>query len=93
MNKPDSIGQIFSYTYNGNVTAATNKTHNPVLTAWFSGEGKKEEYVKPRTESREVNYGKIGITTMAVTDDLLSGMPLVLKLKLSRLWKSILPIP
>ena len=33
---------------------------------------KKEEYAKPRTEGREVSYGKIGLTTVAVTQDLLS---------------------
>ena len=37
---------------------------------------KKEEYAKPRTEGREVSYVKIGIATMAVTQDLLSGMPM-----------------
>ena len=40
--------------------------------------GKKEEYAKPRTDGREVSYGKIGLTTVAVTQDLLSRMPLVL---------------
>ena len=54
---------------------------------------KKEEYAKPRTEGREVSYGKIGLTTVAVTQDLLSGMPLVLKIELIRLWSSILPEP
>ena len=58
----------------GNVTTATNKTHNPALTAWFCRVGKKEEYAKPRTEWREVRYGKIWLTTVAVTQDLLSGM-------------------
>ena len=39
-----------------------------------------------------MNYGKIGLTTVAVTHDLLSGMPLVLlRKKLIRLWNSILP--
>ena len=52
-------------------------------------ERKKEEYAKPRTEGREVSYGKIGLTTVAVTQDLLSGMLLVLKIKLIRLWSSI----
>ena len=42
----------------------------------FSGGGKKEEYAKPHTEWREVSYGTIGLTTVAVTHDLLSGMPL-----------------
>ena len=73
--------------WDGNVTAATNKTHNPALT------GKKEEYAKPRTEGREVSYRKIGLTTVAVTQDLLSGMPLVLKIELICLWNSILPEP
>ena len=40
--------------------------------------GKKEEHAKPITEGREVSYGKIGLMTVAVTQDLLSGMPLVL---------------
>ena len=44
----------------------------------FSGGGKKEEYAKPRTKGRGVSYGKIGLTTVAVTHDLLSGLPLVL---------------
>ena len=54
---------------------------------------KKEEYAKPRTEGREVSYGNVGLTTVAVTQDLLSGMPLVLKIELIRLWSSILPEP
>ena len=37
-----------------------------------------------------MSYGKIGLTTVAVTQDLLSGMPLVLKIKLIRLWNSLL---
>ena len=45
----------------------------------FSGGGKKEEYSKSRTEGREVKYGNIELTTVAVTQDLLSGMLLVLK--------------
>ena len=44
----------------------------------FSGGGKKEENAKPRTEGREVIYGKIELTTVDVTQDLLSEMPLVL---------------
>ena len=43
----------------------------------FTGGGKKVVYVKIRTEGREVSYGKIELTTVAVTQDLLSGMPLV----------------
>ena len=68
----------------------------PITLPWqrdFSGGGKKEEYVKPRTEGSEVSYRKIGLTTVAVTQDLLPGMPLVLKLELIRLWNSILPEP
>ena len=49
----------------------------------FSGGGKKEEYAKPRSKGRGVSYGKIGLTTVAVTQDLLLGMPLVLKKKSS----------
>ena len=41
----------------------------------LAGEEKKEEYAKPRTI---VSYGKIGLTTVAVTHNLLSVMPLVL---------------
>ena len=41
-------------------------------------EGEKNEYTKPRTAGRGVSYGKIGLTTVAVTEDLSSRMPLVL---------------
>ena len=58
----------------------------------LAGEEKKE-YAKPRTEGREVSYGKIGLTTVAVTQDLLSGMPLVRKIGLIRHRNSILPEP
>ena len=37
----------------------------------LTGEGKK--YAKPRTNGRGMSYGKIGLTTVAVTHDLLSG--------------------
>ena len=47
----------------------------------------------PLTEGRKVSYWKIGLGTVAVTQDLLSGMPLVLKTELIRLWNSILPEP
>ena len=41
-----------------------------------------------------MSYGKIGLTTVAVNHDLLSGMPLLLLLKeLISLWNSILPEP
>ena len=40
-----------------------------------------------------MSYGKIWLTTVAVSQDLLSGMPLVLKIELIRLWNSILPEP
>ena len=40
-----------------------------------------------------MSYGRIGLTTVAVTQDLLSEMPLVLKIELIRLWNSILPEP
>ena len=40
-----------------------------------------------------MSYRKIGITTVAVTQDLLSGMPLVIKIELICLWNSILPEP
>ena len=44
-------------------------------------------------QSEDPSPGKIGLTTMAVTHDLLSGMPLVLLKELIRLWNSILPEP
>ena len=44
----------------------------------LAGKEKKDEYAKPRTYGRGVSYGKIGVTTVAVTHNLLSGMPLVL---------------
>ena len=53
----------------------------------------KGEYAKPRTKARGVSYVKIGHTTVAVTQDLLSGMPLVLKIELIILWNSILSEP
>ena len=37
-----------------------------------------------------MSYTKIGLTTVAVTQDLLVGMPLVLKKELIRLWNSTL---
>ena len=40
-----------------------------------------------------MSCGKIGLATVCVTQDLLSGMPLVLKIELIRLWNSILPEP
>ena len=76
-----------------NVTADTNKTHNPALKSWFWRGGKKEEYTKPCTEGREVSNGNIWLTTVAVTQDLLSGMPLVLKIEFIRLLDSISPEP
>ena len=58
----------------------------------LAGEEKKE-YAKPRTEGREVSYEKIELTTVAVTQDLLTWMPLVLKTELIGLWNSTLPDP
>ena len=37
-----------------------------------------EEYAKPRTRRERLSYWKIGLTNMAATQELLSGMPLVL---------------
>ena len=55
---------------------------------------KREEYAKPRTGRERLSYWKIGLTTMAATQELLSAMPFVLlKKKLIRLWNSILPEP
>ena len=59
----------------------------------FSRGLKKEEHAKPRSVGREVSYGKIGLTTVAVTHDLRSGMPLVLEIEFIHLWNSILPEP
>ena len=58
-------------------------------------EKKREAYTKPRTGRERLSYWKIGLTTMAATQELLSGMPLVLlkKKELIRLWNSILPEP
>ena len=53
----------------------------PITLPWqrgFSGGGTKEEYAKPLTEGRGVTYGKIGLTTVAIAHDLLTGIPLVL---------------
>ena len=40
-----------------------------------------EECSKPRTGRKKLSYWKIGLTTMAATQELLSGMPLVLSKK------------
>ena len=40
-----------------------------------------------------MSYGKIGLTTVAVTQDLCTGMPLVIKIELILLWNSILGEP
>ena len=54
----------------------------------------KKEYAKPHPKRRGVSYMKIGLTTVAVTHYLLSGMPLVLyERELILLWNSILPEP
>ena len=63
---------------------------------WIKKYRKREEYAKPRTGWERLSYFKIGLTTMAATQKLLSGMPLVLfekKKELIRLWNSILPEP
>ena len=75
-----------------------NTIHKKLITLpWqcgFSWGGKKLEYAKPRAKLRGVSFGKIGLTTVAVTHDLFSGMPLVLlKKELIRLWNSKLPEP
>ena len=44
----------------------------------LAGEGKKEEYAKPHRNGRGVSYWKIGLTTVAVTQDLFSWLPFVL---------------
>ena len=53
----------------------------PITLPWqllLTGKEKKEEYAKPLTKGRGVSYWKIALTTVAVTLDLPSGMPLVL---------------
>ena len=40
------------------------------------GGRKEEEYSKPRTIGRRVSYGKIELTTVAVAQDIPSGMQL-----------------
>ena len=52
----------------------------------LSRRGKKEEYAKLRTKGRGMSYGKIVLTTVAVTQDLQSWMPLVKGKKGSLLW-------
>ena len=53
-----------------------------------------EEYAKPRTRRERLSYWKIELTTMAATQEHLSGTPLVLlKKELIRPWNSILPEP
>ena len=42
-----------------------------------------EEYAKPRTGRERLSYWKTGVTTMAATQELLSGMPLVLLKKIA----------
>ena len=55
-------------------------------------EEEKREYAKPHTKGKGVSYGKIGLRTLAVTQDLLSRMLLVIYEKeLIHLWNSILP--
>ena len=41
-------------------------------------EKKREEYAKPHTRRERLSYWNIGLATMAATQELLSGMPLVL---------------
>ena len=50
---------------------------------------KREEYAKPRTRRERLSYWKIGLTTMAATQELLSGMPLVLKKKNSSTYGTV----
>ena len=59
----------------------TNTPTKPVTLLWqrgFSVGG--ATYAKPSTAGRAVSYGKIGLMTVAVTQNLISGMPLVLKI-------------
>ena len=58
------------------------------------GEERRGEERSELKKGRGVSYRKIGLTTVAVTQDLHSRMPLVLYEKeLIRLWNSILPEP
>ena len=58
-------------------------------------EKKREEYAKPRTRRERLSYWEIGVTTMASTQELLSGTPFFffLNKELISLWNSILPEP
>ena len=60
---------------------------------WFSMREKKEEYDKPRTKGRGVSYGKIGRTTVAVTQGSSQECRGSLEKELICLWNSILPEP
>ena len=57
---------MFTMQYTKDGGRAVAKPDSVVL----AGVGKKEEYSKPRTKGRGVSYGKIGLTTVAVTQDL-----------------------
>ena len=57
-----------------------NKTHNPALTVILAGKVKKKSTLS-HVQKGEVSYREIGLTTVAVTQDLLLEMPLVLKKK------------
>ena len=48
-----------------------------------------EEYAKPRTVRERLSYWKIGLTTMAATQKLLSGIPLVLLKKNSSAYGTV----
>ena len=52
----------------------SNSLHSPDSVV-LAGEEKKEEYAKPRPIGSGVSYGKIGLTSVAVTQDFPSGMP------------------
>ena len=68
--KTDGGSRLGSSDYN--VTDATNETHNPAHDSVVSArEEKQKENAKPRTKGRRVSYGKIGLTTVAVTQDLI----------------------
>ena len=55
--------------------------------------GDEKKCGKPSSKGEKVSYEKVGLTTVAVTQNLLSGMPLVLIIELMRLWNSILHEP
>ena len=63
------------YTKDGDKAVAMAMSPSPPIKSIMN---KKVEYPKPRTKGRGVSYGKIGLTTVAVSQGLPSRLPLVL---------------